>query len=239
MSKTPRMSPDQARQYLANVIAAGITDWTSKLPNFGNDTQVVRRAQSFKKMEQAGKSLIGANQAARGHSKTEKPGKASRFAKLRGATVTTNYATPSRDTPKRHHAGGGGAPDHLTDAERVARRAKDLNIRAVVRSASNVRVTIKDRDAAAAAALITTIGEVNPEWKVLFNWTDSNDEQRESFADTTRAGIRGRNGFVYARTLSEEVRVDGRGDFNDFMEWLIDEQYSGSFGWSEVELEMY
>lgn len=66
-----KMTPDEARQYLANVAASGETDWrpTKPLDEYKDD-QVVRKAREFERMERAGLPL--SNQVARGHGNQER-----------------------------------------------------------------------------------------------------------------------------------------------------------------------
>ena len=68
--KEDKVTPDQARQYLANVVAAGVTDWkpTKPLSEY-RDSQVVKKATDFQRMERAGLPI--SNQVSRGHAKQE------------------------------------------------------------------------------------------------------------------------------------------------------------------------
>ena len=64
------MTPEEARQYLANVVASGLTEWqpTKNLDEY-KDATVERKAREFQKMEHAGLPLD--NRVARGHGKSE------------------------------------------------------------------------------------------------------------------------------------------------------------------------
>ena len=65
------MTPDEAREYLAELAASGQTEWqpTKNLDEY-KDAQVVRKAREFQQMERSGLPID--NRVARGHGKSEK-----------------------------------------------------------------------------------------------------------------------------------------------------------------------